>query len=127
MRQYLLALAVTVAAGAAQADPVEGVWQTEVDDGAYAHVTMAPCGAALCGVITRTFRDGAEFASPNLGKTLVIGMVPAGEGYYEGQVWRPSNDKIYTGKITLTGDTLKLAGCVVGGLICARQTWTRVD
>jgi len=42
-------------AGAAQADPAVGIWQTQVDDGAYAHVRIAPCGDALCGVIGRTF------------------------------------------------------------------------
>ncbi len=121
-----LAAALLLAAGAASADPVEGVWQTEPDDGAFAHVTMSPCGPAFCGKITRTFRADGEYQSPNLGKTLVIDMVPNGDGSYEGKVWRPSNDKIYVGKIQLNGDSMKLSGCVAGGLICSKQNWSRV-
>ncbi|WP_424985841.1 DUF2147 domain-containing protein [Microbulbifer sp. S227A] len=114
-------------AGAAQADPAEGTWKTEADDGAYAHVDMRMCGAAVCGVIARTFNSDGEYASPNIGKTLVIDMVPGGDGSYAGKVWRPSNDKIYVGKMQLNGNSLALRGCVAGGLICSKQTWSRVN
>ncbi|SLN49819.1 hypothetical protein ROJ8625_02456 [Roseivivax jejudonensis] len=117
---------LTLMAGAAAADPVEGIWQTQVDDGSYAHVAMVPCGDKLCGVIQRTFDSSGEYDSPNKGKTLVINMVPQGGGKYEGRVWRPSNDKIYLGKMDLAGNSLKLSGCVAGGLLCSSQTWSRV-
>ncbi|GAB4387584.1 DUF2147 domain-containing protein [Albidovulum sp.] len=126
MKIFALAALLAGLAGAASADPLEGVWKTEVDDGAYAHVTISPCGEAFCGVISRTFRADGEYKSPNLGKTLVIDMVPKGDGAYAGKVWRPSNDKIYIGKIRLEGDRLKLSGCIAGGLLCSRQDWTRV-
>ncbi|MDI3335487.1 DUF2147 domain-containing protein [Defluviimonas aestuarii] len=126
MKKLAIAALLSLTAGAAMADPVEGVWQTEPDDGSYAHITIAPCGAAYCGVISRTFKAEGEYASPNLGKTLVIDMVPNGEGNYAGKVWRPSNDKIYVGKIQLNGDNLKLAGCIAGGLLCSKQSWQRV-
>ncbi len=124
-------VAMTVAglwlvAGAALADPAVGLWQTEPDGGAYAHVSIAPCGGKLCGTISRTFKDGAEYASPNRGKQLVRGMAPRGDGSYAGKVWRPSNDRIYNGKMALSGQTLKLSGCIAGGLLCSSQTWTRV-
>lgn len=127
MKKHVLALAMILAAGAAGADPLVGLWQTEVDDGAYAHVAIKPCGPAFCGVISRTFKDGAEYQSENLGKQLVIDMKPVAQGEYEGEVWRPSNNKIYYGTIELAGDKLRLAGCVAGGLICAKQNWTRVN
>ncbi|EBA15644.1 hypothetical protein RSK20926_15541 [Roseobacter sp. SK209-2-6] len=111
----------------ALADPVLGTWQTQPDDGSYAHIKMQKCGAAICGKIARTFNSDGEYQSPNIGKTLVIDMVPGGGGYYEGKVWRPSNDKIYVGKMDLSGKKLALRGCVAGGLICSKQTWTRVD
>ncbi len=126
MKKLMIAAVLSVLAGAAAADPVEGVWQTEPDDGAYAHVTIAPCSAAFCGVISRTFNSEGEYKSPNLGKTLVIDMVPNGDNAYAGKVWRPSNNKIYIGKIQLSGDSLKLAGCIAGGLLCSKQTWQRV-
>ena len=127
MKQLLLGGIVAMAAGgAALADPVEGVWQTEPDEGSYAHVQMAPCGPAICGTFLKTFKEGGEYQSPNLGKKVVIDMMPNGDGSYSGQVWRPSNDKIYTGKMKLSGNSLAMSGCVMGGLICSKQTWTRV-
>lgn len=126
MKTLILAFAACLAATSALADPVEGVWQTQEDDGAYAHVTMQPCGPNYCGVISRTFKAGAEYQSENLGKALVIDMAPQGDGKYEGKVWRPSNNKIYYGTIALNGDSMRLAGCVAGGLLCSKQTWKRL-
>jgi uncharacterized protein (DUF2147 family) len=127
MKHLMLAALIAVAGSAAfAADPLEGVWKTQEDDGAYAHVTIAPCGPAFCGVISQSFKDGAAFQSENMGKQIVIDMVAAGDGSYEGKVWRPSNNKIYVGGIELNGNSMKLAGCVAGGLICKKQTWSRV-
>ncbi len=114
-------------AGGALADPAVGTWKTQVDDGAYAHVKMTPCGGAVCGKIARTFNDSGEYKSKNLGKTLVIDMKAEGGGKYKGKVWRPSNDKIYIGKMAVSGNTLKLSGCVAGGLISSKQTWQRLN
>lgn len=128
MKRIAVAVAaIMVATGSASADPLEGMWKTEADDGAYAHVAIAPCGAKFCGKIARTFKDGGEYTSPNVGKTLVIDMAPEGDGKYKGKVWRPSNDKIYLGKIALNGDEMKLSGCVAGGLLCSKQTWMRLN
>jgi uncharacterized protein (DUF2147 family) len=126
MRFVTAVLMSVVMAGAAWADPVEGTWKTQVDDDRYAHVKMEPCGPAICGVIVKTFLSGDDYVSPNLGKKLVLDMVPAGEGKYKGKVWRPSNGKIYVGKMDVAGNSLKLSGCVAGGLICSKQTWTRL-
>jgi uncharacterized protein (DUF2147 family) len=128
MKKLALSAAFMLAAGAAfAADPLEGVWQTQEDAGSYAHVTIAPCGPAFCGIITESFKDGAPFDSENHGKMIVINMLPEGGGSYAGQVWRPSNNKIYVGGIELSGNSMKLAGCVAGGLFCKKQTWTRVN
>lgn len=123
----LAAMAAAMIAAPALADPLLGTWQTQPDEGSYAHISMAPCGPNICGVIAKTFNDEGEFSSPNIGKTLVIDMASNGDGTYDGKVWRPSNDKIYIGKMDLSGDTLALRGCVAGGLICSKQTWRRVN
>ena len=120
-------LAALALGGAAWADPVLGTWKTEVDDGSYAHIEMDMCGEAVCGVIARTFDAEGEYRSENIGKTLVIDMEPQGGGEYKGKVWRPSNDKIYIGRMELDGHALYLDGCVLGGLICKTQTWSRVN
>ncbi|WP_412070665.1 DUF2147 domain-containing protein [Pseudooceanicola nanhaiensis] len=123
MKTALAALVLT--AGGALADPVEGMWQTQVDDGAYAIVQIAPCGAEICGTIARTFRSGGEYKSDNLGRKLVWDMVAKGGGAYgNGKIWQPSTDKVYRSKMMLSGDTLAVSGCV--GPICKKQTWTRV-
>ena len=126
MRPVILAAALALAGTAAAADPIEGLWQTQPDEGSFAHVAIAPCGAAFCGTISRTFKDKAEYDSPNRGRQIVIDMAPQGGGNYAGKVWRPSNDKIYTGKANVAGDRMSLSGCVAGGLICKAQTWVRV-
>jgi len=122
----MIAAALMALATTASAQDALGVWQTEVDDGAYAHITISPCGDAVCGVISRTFNDDGEYQSENIGRTLVIDMVPQGGGAYEGQVWRPSNNKLYIGKMDVSGDALRLRGCVAGGLLCSSQNWARV-
>ena len=126
MKTILTAATLCVAAATtAFADPVEGIWKTQVDDGAYAHVTVAPCGAKLCGVISRTFNSTGEYKSANLGKKLVWDMQAKGSGSYKsGKIWQPSTDKVFKSKMALSGNTLKVSGCV--GPICKKQTWSRV-
>lgn len=126
MKTCVLAALFTVFAGAALADPIEGLWQTQEDDGAYAHVNIAPCGPNFCGKIVESFKAGKPFASENVGKMIVIDMAAQGDGEYKGKVYRPSNDKTYLGKVSLNGKDMKLAGCVFGGLFCAKQSWTKI-
>ena len=121
-----MVMLIGLALPALAADPVEGVWKTEVDDGNYAYVTFAPCGAELCGVISRTFNSDGEWQSANIGKRLVWGMTNAGNGKYSGgTIWQPSTGKEYRSKMVLNGNVLKVSGCV--GPICKKQTWTRVQ
>ncbi len=48
MKAFLIAAVAALGfAGAAFADLVEGTWKTQVDDGAYACVTVSQCGATL--------------------------------------------------------------------------------
>lgn len=127
MKAAALGLAMTgFGAGAALADPVLGTWKTQVDDGNYAHVKMQKCGQKICGTIAKAFNAQGPMNTENLGKKLVWAMVPAGDGYYKsGKIWQPSTDKIYRSKMTLSGNTLKVSGCV--GPICKKQTWSRVN
>jgi uncharacterized protein (DUF2147 family) len=121
------ALALFTLPAMAQEDAV-GWWKTQVDDGAYAHVEIKRCGDGMvCGWIRRTFDDTGEYQSENIGKPIVINMAPQGNGSYRGQVWRPSNDKIYVGKMEIEGAQMDLKGCVAGGLLCASQNWTRIQ
>ena len=129
MTRLFAALAATFIAGAATAqDAAIGTWQTQADEGAFAHVQMAPCGNAVCGTIVRTYKtDGTAYQSPNVGLQIVRSMVPNGDGSYAGEVLRPADKKVYKGKMQVSGNQMSLAGCVLGGIICKSQTWVRVQ
>ena len=98
--------------GVALADPIEGSWKTKDGDTA----VIGACGGAFC----ITLKTG-EFAGKSIGK-----MTASGGGSYEGSITKPSNGKTYSGSATLSGNSLKMKGCVFGGLICESQTWTRL-
>ncbi|MCG7491971.1 DUF2147 domain-containing protein [Thalassobius sp. Cn5-15] len=127
MKKMILAAALTIAGAAgAYADPVEGVWKTEEDAGAYAHVTMSKCGEQICGVISSAFDANGAVTSPNVGKKIVWDMNPEGSGSYKGgKIWQPSTGKIFKSKMALSGNSLKVSGCV--GPFCKKQTWSRVQ
>ena len=130
MKTLLGAVALVVWAGAALADPVEGIWKTLPDDnGNFGHIQIAPCGAALCGTLIKSFDGaGAELVTENTGKKIVWDMMAAGDGaYVDGKVWAPDRDKTYNATMQMTGSTLAVSGCVMGGLICRASDWTRVQ
>ena len=126
-----LALAATFLSAAPQlagANPVLGVWQTEPDGAEYAHIELVDCAAGqVCGRIVNTFDAQGETPSAEIGLVIVRGMVDGGGGAYEGEVWDPKRDRTFLARMQLEGDDLAFNGCVLGGLICRQQTWTRVN
>ncbi len=128
MKTYLIAAALAVFGTGAFADPVEGIWQTKKDDnGNFGFVEIKPCGPALCGVLIKAFDNaGKERESDNIGRKIVWDMVAYPDGLYDdGQIYSPDRDKTYNGDMTLSGDSLKVRGCVLG--ICRDGgTWKRV-
>lgn len=128
MKAIVMAAALVVAAGAALADPAEGIWKTKPDDnGHYGHIEIKPCGAAVCGTLVKAFdAAGKAVESPNVGKRIVWDMVAQGGGAYaDGKIWSPDRDKTYNARMQLSGSGLAVKGCVLG--ICRDGgTWTRV-
>ncbi|MCB2109992.1 MAG: DUF2147 domain-containing protein [Defluviimonas sp.] len=127
--KHMIAAALVLVAGAAAADPVEGLWKTKPDDnGNFGYVEIKPCGATLCGTLVKAFDGtGTEIASPNVGKQIVWDMTAEGDGAYGGgKVWAPDRDKTYKSKMQLSGNALAVSGCVLGGMICRDSDWTRV-
>lgn len=114
MRSSLLGLAIVVfSAGAAFADPIEGTWKMPSGNDAQ----IAPCSGGYC----LTYVNG-----PNKGKTFGR-MKPAGKDAYEGTVTDyTKGGKEFTGRGRLTGDTLSVSGCILGGLICRSQELKRI-
>jgi len=105
------ATATLVSAGIAYADPIEGNWRTEAGTTAQ----ISSCGGSFCIQL----KTGVH-AGKSIGK-----LKAAGEKYYTGNITDPANDKTYSGKGRLAGNSLTMSGCVFGGLICQSQSWTR--
>jgi len=60
-----------------------------------------------------------------MGLQLLLGMKPASDGRWEGDIYNPENGKTYTSRMWLkTDDTLRVEGCVLG-FLCDGQDWTR--
>jgi uncharacterized protein (DUF2147 family) len=121
LRALLFALALTAAAPAANASDAAGLWIR--DDGS-AKLRFVPCGGGgtLCGFLAWKKEPGG---AAKLGQKLFSDMKPNGENSWAGTAFNPEDGKRYTAKLTLSGDHLGTAGCVLGGLICQSFDWTR--
>lgn len=103
-------------AGAAFAEPLVGTWRTAKDDnGNYGLIQVAPCGSKLCGKLVKSFdSSGKAISSEHTGRNIISETVPSGNGQYKGKVYSPDRDKTYNSKLVLSGNTLKVSGCVLG-------------
>ncbi len=64
-------------------------------------------------------------ASDNIGRKIISETVNNGGGKCSGKVYSPDRDKTYKSKLVLSGNTLKVNGCVFG--ICRNGgTWKKV-
>jgi uncharacterized protein (DUF2147 family) len=89
-----------------------GVWNTEKNGGM---VRIEQCGQNLCGN-----------AVPN-GEKILINMKPSGTKW-TGRIHDPDSGKVYDSSIAMKGpNTLRVQGCVFGGIFCGGQTWNRVS
>lgn len=128
MKKLAFAVAFVISATTAFADPATGTWQTAPDDnGNFGHIQMGTCGAKLCGVLVRAYDSaGKQVESDRIGQRIVWDMVAKGGGAYGGgKVYAPDRDKTYNSKMTLSGNSLKVEGCVFG--ICRGSSWKRVN
>lgn len=112
MRSTVLAgLVLALASVPAFADPIEGNWKTESGSTA----AIASCGDAYCITLTSGKYTGKQ-----------IGRLSGSDGSYAGKITDPKKDKTYSGKAALSGSSMTLKGCVLGGLICRGETWKRM-
>jgi uncharacterized protein (DUF2147 family) len=61
-----------------------------------------------------------------LGAAILIGMRQTQPNLWEGDIYNPRNGSVYKSKMSMQGDTLDIKGCVMGGIICGGETWTRI-
>lgn len=111
------------------ADGIAGTWRTqEGAQGGYVHVRIAACGNAYCGIIVHAV-DEAGTVNPayeHMNRQILWDMTPDG-GVWRGRVWAPDSGQTFRARMTPAARTATLSGCVMGGLVCRSQTWTRVD
>ena len=64
---------------------------------------------------------------PLVGTQIVLGLKPsASPNKWQGQVYNADDGRTYSGDLKMTGpDALEMRGCVLGGIICKSETWTR--
>ena len=134
-----IGLALIATAPALAADPF-GTWLTEDQDG---KIRIVNCGGALCGTLVwikepmdpdtnqpkldKNNKDASKRSRPLLNVPIVLGMKPNGTpDQWEGQVYNSKDGNTYSGSFTMTGaNSAVLKGCIMGGLLCKGQTWTR--
>ena len=123
VRASLVGLAFLAAsAPLAVAGGVTGIWMR--DDGS-AKLRFSACGGdAVCGFLA--WKKDPE-GPARVGQQLFFDMKPNGENAWAGSAFNPNDGARYTAKLTLSGDHLVTAGCVLGGLICQSFDWTRAE
>lgn len=110
------ALALVATAAFAQSSPF-GTW-TRPSNGA--KVNFYDCGGNLCAKVVSSPTAGAA------GKVIMSGAKKTGDNAWQGELLNTEDGKTYTGKVTLDSPkALTLKGCVLGGIICTGETWTR--
>ena len=132
MRRFLAAAAALVAmTGAAWADDLLGDWRTAPDDnGNTGIIRVVQCGSSLCGTLVQAFdASGASIETDNIGRQLIWDTNPTTTaGEYVGRVYAPDRDREYRSRLELSGNTLTVSGCVMGGAICREGgRWQRVN
>jgi uncharacterized protein (DUF2147 family) len=126
----LAALTVLVGQPAfAQGSGVEGVWANPKHS---VQVRTGSCGDKLCGWIvwaSAKAQDDARKAGaePLIGTALLRGYRADGSAQWAGQVYVPDRKEAYYSTIKVVDpQTLKISGCILGGLLCKSQVWHRV-
>ncbi len=132
MKRILTAgLALLAMTGAALADDLMGDWRTAPDDnGNTGIIRITQCGQSLCGTLIQAFdSSGASVETDNVGRQIVWETNPTGEpGEYRGMIYAPDRDRNYRSRLQLSGNSLSVSGCVLGGAVCREGgAWQRAN
>jgi uncharacterized protein (DUF2147 family) len=133
---FVLAIAIGLLPPLRASAAPEPIGEWLIEDGE-ARVRIASCGAELCGTIAWIKEgsssvdvnnpDPAKRTRPLLGSAVLLGLKQTGEGQWTGSLYDAEDGRTYTGKLSVVDERhIKVSGCVLGGLICQSQTWTRV-
>lgn len=111
-----IAAACSLAAVSAHAGSANGTWLRSNG----AHVFAFDCGGGLGLKVVKSPE------AHKVGKTIMCGAKPSGNNTWKGSLLNLDNNQKYSGTVSLSGNSLSLSGCVLGGIICNSDTWTRL-
>lgn len=107
-----------------------GVWRNPKDN---VHVEIRPCGAAACGTVVwasaKAQAKARAAGADSLVGTQVLKNLELDErrGVWRGKVFVPELNRNFTGVAEpMDSRRLRAKGCVVGGLLCKSQVWTKI-
>jgi uncharacterized protein (DUF2147 family) len=134
---FMLAIGAALAPGTALAQTAEdafGTWR-HPDNGSL--ISVYQCGGGLCAKVVKVAdpsRKDDKNPDPKLRTRPVVGVVimngakKDGTSSWSGKLYNTQDGETYNGTVTVVSkNTLKLQGCVLGGIICQGPTWTRVN
>jgi uncharacterized protein (DUF2147 family) len=120
-----IALAAVLSGTAA---PV-GVWQNPRHTIA---VKTVACGSMICGTIVAAAPAAVAVAreagiAQLIGLPLLRNYRRSGERSWHGLVFVPDLDRTFDSRLTILDPAkVRISGCVLGGLLCKSQIWTRL-
>lgn len=123
----IASLALVAAPASAQA--IEGQWTNYKRN---VVVQVERCGPAYCGRVVQASAKAQEKArkggTPKLvGTQILTGLKPVGDGRFRGRAFVPKRNIHATATVRqLSNDVMQVQGCVLGGLLCDNEKWTRV-
>jgi uncharacterized protein (DUF2147 family) len=127
---FAIAMMLAGAQDVAPATPsLDGVWTNPKNT---VEVRTGQCGDKLCGWVIwaseKAKADSAKKGAPPLiGTALLRDYKVSGKAQWAGQLFVPDMNSTFGSTIALlNGQTLRVKGCVLGGLICKSQDWHRV-
>jgi uncharacterized protein (DUF2147 family) len=130
----LAGICLATCSAANAAEPIQGQWYTK---GKRAVVTIAPCGEAVCGRLTRFIEQPANGVTTDVnnpdpamrkrklvGLPVLSGFTPDGKKW-RGKIYDPESGKTYRSVLTKAKNgSLIVEGCIA--MFCQAQTWTPV-
>jgi uncharacterized protein (DUF2147 family) len=122
-------LAANTAPPTLDAPSIFGMWENP-------HHTVVvktqACEGKLCGAVAwaspDAIQDARDGGTPQLiGTEILRDYRSTGPHRWQGQVFLPDHGMSFYSTIHQVGsDTMKVSGCILGGLICKSQLWHRV-
>ena len=125
-------MAVTAALPfAASARGLEGQWRNPKGS-VVVKVTTCDGGTAYCATVIDA-SDKAKASARRGGTPRLIGtqiltdLKPTGNGIFRGRAFEPKRNIRAPATVRVVGpDTITVKGCLISGIICKQQRWTRV-